>query len=271
MFFLMSVGFGLGMAATILVGQGLGARNIEQVKRTIGTTLVFFAIVSLLIGGGGFVGAPALLRAMRTPPEVLGLAVAYLRVIFLALPAIYFYTFVMMALRRGGAMRELRLSSWQISAVLDVGFNPILILGFGPVPAMGIAGSALATLISQWIGLAALIFWLYRAKHFLRLTRGEFIYLRLDAEILRSLIAKGLPMGLQMIVMSSSMLMMISLVNRYGALTVAAYGACFQLWSYIQMPAMALVGTAVSVDGGAECWRSALGSGRPHRRHRRRL
>jgi len=46
-------------------------------------------------------------------------------------------------------------------------------------------------------------------------------------------------------VMSSSMLVMISLVNRYGALTVAAYGACFQLWNYIQMPAMA-VGQAVS-------------------------
>jgi Na+-driven multidrug efflux pump len=93
--------------------------------------------------------------------------------------------------------------------------------------------------------LAALIVWLYRSKHFLTLRRGEFGYLKLDGDILRSLIVKGLPMSLQLIVMSSSMLMMITLVNRFGALTVAAYGACFQLWSYIQMPAMA-VGNAVS-------------------------
>jgi putative MATE family efflux protein len=185
-----------------------------------------------------------MLAAMRTPPEVLDLASAYLRVIFLALPAIYLYTFVSMALRGAGDART-PFVFLAISAVLDVGLNPILIRGFGPIPALGIAGSALATLLSQWIGLVALVVWLYRSGSILTLGRGELRYLRLDGEILKALIVKGLPMGLQMIVMSSSMLAMISLVNRHGALTVAAYGACFQLWSYIQMPAMA-VGTAVS-------------------------
>src|SRR5271163_4036399 len=74
MFFLISAGFGLGMAATILVGQGLGARNIVQVKRTIGTTLVFFAGLSLVVGAGGFFGASWMLTALHSPPEVLGLA-----------------------------------------------------------------------------------------------------------------------------------------------------------------------------------------------------
>ncbi len=244
MFFLMSLGFGLGMAATILIGQGLGRRDVEQAKRTVGTTFVFFAGLSLVIGVAGFLAAPDLLALMRTPPEVLPLAAAYLRVIFLALPSLYLFTFVMMALRGAGDSRTPFLFL-AVSAVLDVGLNPVLIRGLGPIPALGIAGSALATLIAQWVGLAALILWLYRTRHFLRLTGAEFRYLRLDGEILRALVAKGVPMGLQMIVMSSSMLVMISLVNRYGALTVAAYGACFQLWNYIQMPAMA-VGTAVS-------------------------
>ncbi len=244
LFFLLSVGLGLGMAATILIGQGFGARDVGQVKRTVGTTLVFFTVLSLLIGAAGFIAAPIVLEAMRTPPEVLGLASAYLRVIFLGLPAMYLYTFAMMALRGAGDART-PFVFLTISAVLDVGFNPLLIRGLGPIPALGIAGSALATLLSQWVGLAALIFWLYRSRNPLRLTRREFHHLRLDMDILRSLVAKGLPMGLQMIVMSSSMLAMISLVNRYGALTIAAYGACFQLWSYIQMPAMA-VGMAVS-------------------------
>ncbi len=144
-----------------------------------------------------------------------------------------------------------------ISAALDVGLNPVFIRGLGPIPAMGIAGSALATLISQWFGLFALIGWIYYRRHFLRLVRGEFRYLRLDGEILGALVRKGLPMGVQLIVMSSSMLAMISLVNRYGSTTSAAYGACFQLWSYIQMPAMA-VGMAVSAMAaqniGARRW-----------------
>lgn len=256
LFFLMSVGFGLGMAATILVGQGLGARDISQVKRTVGTTLVFFTVLSLVMAAGGFVAAPGLLSGMRTPPEVMPLASAYLRVIFLALPAVYLYTFVMMALRGAGDART-PFIFLAISAGLDVGLNPIMILGLGPIPALGIAGSALATLLSQWIGLAALVFWLYRTRHFLRLTRGEFRYLRLDGEILGALVAKGLPMGLQMIVMSSSMLAMSSLVNRSGAMTAAAYSACFQLWSYIQMPAMAVgnaVSSMVAQNVGARRW-----------------
>jgi putative MATE family efflux protein len=244
MFFLISAGFGFGMAATILVGQGLGARDLPQVKRTVGTALVFFAVVSLVVGVGGFLGTGGMLDLLGTPPEVMGMAAAYLRVIFLSIPALYFYAFVTMALRGAGDSRT-PFIFLAFSAALDVGLNPLLILGIGPFPALGIAGSATATLISQWIGLIALVGWLYRSKNPLRLTRAEFGYLRIDGEIMRALIAKGLPMGLQMVVMSSSMLAMTSLVNRYGALTVAAYGACFQLWSYIQMPAMA-VGQAVS-------------------------
>jgi putative MATE family efflux protein len=244
LFFLISVGFGIAMAATILIAQGLGARNMAEVKRIVGTSVVFFALLSLGIGTFGFFAAPLMLRIMETPPDVLPLASAYLRVIFLALPSIYLYTFVMQALRGAGDAKT-PFAFLLLSAALDVGLNPVFIRGFGPVPAMGIAGSAFATLLSQWIGLIALVLWLYRKKHFLRLTRYEFRYLRLDSEILRALVRKGLPMGLQMIVMSSSLLAVISLVNRYGATTSAAYSACFQLWSYIQMPAMA-VGMAVS-------------------------
>jgi putative MATE family efflux protein len=244
LFFLISVGFGLGMAATILIGQGLGARDMAQVKRTVGTSVVFFSLLSLGIGTTGFFAAPFMLRAMGTPPDVLPLASSYLKVIFLALPSIYLYTFVMQSLRGAGDART-PFVFLLISAALDVGLNPLFIRGIGPFPAMGIAGSAFATLLSQWFGLFALVLWLYRKRHFLRLTKGEFHYLRLDGEILGALVRKGLPMGVQMIVMSSSMLAMISLVNRYGSTTGAAYGACFQLWNYIQMPAMA-VGMAVS-------------------------
>src|SRR5262249_6876817 len=84
------------------------------------------------------------------------------------------------------------------------------------------------------------IAYLYRSKHFLRIRREELNYLRIDPAILRSLIGKGVPMGLQMIVMSTSMIAMISLVNSFGAHTTAAYGACFQLWNYIQMPSLAV-------------------------------
>jgi Na+-driven multidrug efflux pump len=81
--------------------------------------------------------------------------------------------------------------------------------------------------------------------------------LKLDPVILRALVGKGVPMGLQMIVISLGMIAMISLVNRFGSRTTAAYGASLQLWNYIQMPAFA-VGQAVSSmaaqNVGAKKW-----------------
>ncbi|MEY4576837.1 MAG: hypothetical protein RL701_1540 [Pseudomonadota bacterium] len=256
-FLLLSAVFGLGLAATVLVGQSLGARNLEQAKRTIGTSITFFGGASVLVCGLGTVFATEVLRAMHTPEHALPLATAYLRVIFCALPGMYLYTFAMMALRGAGDAKT-PFKFLLLSAALDIVLNPCLILGVGPLPRLGIAGSACATVIAQWVSLAALITHLYRNEHFLRLRRREAHYLKPDPAILRALLLKGIPMGLQVIVVSSSMLALISLVNRYGSRTTAAYGACLQLWSYIQMPAFA-VGSAVSAmaaqNVGAQQWK----------------
>lgn len=244
MFFLLSVSFGLSMAATILIGQSFGARDLVQTKRVMGTSVLFFTVLSVLIAAAGYVLAPRLLLAMQTPPDARLLAIAYLRIIFLGIPPIFLLAFLMMALRGAGDSRT-PFYFMAISAVLDVGLNPLFISGIGPFPALGIAGSAVATTIAQWTGLILLVAWLYWRRSILCIGPGDFGYLRLDPVILRSLLTKGVPMGLQVIVISTSMILMISLVDRYGSVTVAAYGACFQLWSYIQMPAFA-VGTAVS-------------------------
>ena len=168
----------------------------------------------------------------------------------------YVLTFVGMTLRGAGDARTPFLFLI-VNVVLDIALNPLLIFGWGPVPAMGIAGSATATLISTATTLIALIIYLYATRHFLRLQRDELHHLRIDRAILVSLFSKGLPMGLQMIVMSISMIAMISLVNGFGAHTTAAYGACFQLWNYIQMPSIAVGMAASSMAAqnvGARLW-----------------
>jgi putative MATE family efflux protein len=244
LFFLIASVMGLGMAATILVGQSMGARNMEQAKRVVGTAVTFFVAISLLVAVFGLLFSERLMELMRTPHDALPLAVAYLRIIFLALPFQFAYIFLMMILRGAGDTKTP--FKFQILSVgLDIALNPLFIFGWGPVPALGIAGSAVATLVAQSVSLTGLIVYLYRKKHFLCLHAGEGHYLRPDRIILKSMVVKGIPMGLQMAVVSLSMIMMISLVNRFGSETSAAYGACLQLWNYVQMPALA-VGMAVS-------------------------
>jgi putative MATE family efflux protein len=256
LFFLLGLVFGISMANTLLVGQAVGARDIDQAKRVVGTSIGFFMMLSLLVTVLGYLFTPQILAAMRTPADALPFAVAYMRIIFLALPSMYFYSFLMMTLRGAGDSRTPFLFML-LSVGLDIALNPMLIFGIGPFPALGIAGSATATLIAQTTALAALIVYLYRRKHFLCLHRHELQYLKPDVAILRALVLKGLPMGLQMVVISASALVMIGLVNIYGSQTTAAYGAAQQLWTYIQMPSLA-IGMAVSAmaaqNVGAQRW-----------------
>jgi len=144
-----------------------------------------------------------------------------------------------------------------MSVGIDIALNPVFIFGIGPIPRLGIAGSALSTLVAQSVTLVALVRHLYKRKHMLCLHADERQMLRIDGTIIGMLIKKGIPMGAQMLVISMSGVLMISLVNSYGVDTAAAYGADMQIWNYIMMPAFA-VGMAVSAmaaqNVGAKKW-----------------
>ena len=244
MFLLAAFVFGFGMAATVLVGQAFGRGDVREARRVVGTTIGGFMPLAIAIGVIGWLGAPALLHLLSTPGDALPLAVAYLRVVFIALPAVLVIIVLMMALRGSGdAMTPL----WFMLLVvlLDSALNPVFILGLGPAPELGIAGSATATVIANYLGLAGLLFYIYRRDLPLRLRGAELRFLRPDPALLRIIVRKGLPMGMQMVVVSSSALATLGLVNREGVETAAAFGVVMQLWTYLQMPAMAL-GAAVS-------------------------
>jgi putative MATE family efflux protein len=256
MFLLLGGVFGLSMAATILVGQNIGAGRLYEAKRVVGTSAAFFALLSAVVSAAGWFLSAHLLSAMRTPLGSVAPATAYMRIIFLALPFMYLYAFVMAVLRGAGDSKT-PFYFLLLSVALDIALNPLLIFGWGPIPRLGIAGSALATFIAQAVSLAALIAALYRRKHVLCLHRGEFHLLRFDRAIVATLIKKGVPMGLQLFVISLSSVLMVTLVNRFGVITTAAFGACWQVWNYISMSAFAL-GMAVSAVAaqniGAQRW-----------------
>ena len=256
MFLLMSFVFGFGMASTILIGQAWGRKDVDGARRVIGTAIGFFFLVVITMAVAGWFFSPALLRLLGTPGGAAPLALAYLRVIFIAMPAMLILVLLMMGMRGAGdAMTPLWFMI--VAVVLDSGLNPVFILGLGPAPRLGIAGSATATVIANYTALIGLLIYGYVRDLPLRLRGRELAYLVPNPALLRTIIAKGLPMGLQMIVISVSALALIGMVNREGVDTTAAFGVALQLWTYVQMPAMAL-GAAVSAMAaqniGAQKW-----------------
>ncbi|HWX35258.1 MAG TPA: MATE family efflux transporter [Steroidobacteraceae bacterium] len=256
MFLLFGVMFGFSMASTIMVAQCVGAKNIAEAKRVVGTSAVFFLGLSLAMSLTGFALAQLLVVWLHTPPDALPLALTYMRIIFLALPFMGGLFFLMAVLRGAGDSRTPFVYLF-MSVVLDIALNPLLIFGFGPVPRLGIAGSAAATLIAQCSSFFALVAHLYRTKHFLCIRGDELSLFKVDWRLVRILVAKGIPMGLQMFVVSSSMVALTSLVNRFGSEETAAFNAAMQLWNYVQMPALAIGAAASSMAAqnvGAGKW-----------------
>jgi len=256
MFMLLAFVFGFGMASTILIGQAFGRRDVDGARRVIGTAVGAFVLIAAGIAAVGWLFAPDILTALGTPAGAAPLALDYLRVIFVAMPGLLMLAMLTMAIRGSGdSLTPLYFTG--LSVLLDSGLNPVFILGLGPAPRMGIAGSALATAIANYVSLAALLAYIYARDLPLRLRGAELGYLRPDFALLKTIVRKGVPMGLQMIVITTSALAMLSLVNREGLDATAAYGVTQQLWTYVQMPAMALgaaVSTMAAQNIGAGKW-----------------
>lgn len=256
MFLLVTFVFGLAMAGTVLIGQAFGRHDIVAARRILGTATGAFMAGVLVMTAIAWIFAPQLLKLLSTPPAAYDMAVDYLRIILISIVPAMLMMIITQALRGSG---DAMTPFWFmiLSVTLDAALNPVFILGLGPAPELGIVGAGVATTIANSVSMVALIVYIYRSDLPLRLRGPELAYLKPDPELLGTIVRMGIPMGLQMIVMSSSALVMQGLINRHGVLTTAAYAATSQLWTYVQMPAMSLGATSsmmVAQNIGAGNW-----------------
>jgi len=244
MFLLFAAVFGFGMATTVRVGQYFGAGDLDTARRTFGSGVGFCVLLAAIIGVAGWFGAPAMLDALGTPGGSLQEARDYLQVIFITMPFGTASMMVSMGMRGAGDSKT-PMQAMILTVAIDVVMNPLLIRGLGPVPSLGIAGSAISTAVANFAGFVFQVWTIYRKDAALRLRGPEMGYLVPRAAEMGYIVTKGLPMGAQMLLVSSAGLIMVGLVNREGLDAAAAYGASLQVWNYLQMPAFA-IGSGVS-------------------------
>lgn len=250
MFAVFSLVFGFAMAATILIGQAAGRGDWYEVKRTTGAAFGMMGLAGLLIAFGGWLAAPALLKLLAAPAEVVPLAKDYLELTFIGMP-IGMVNMLLPALLRGIGDSTSSLWNTALNVVLCILLNPVLI------PLFGIEGAVLAGILANLASVTVLIFQIYRRNAPIALKRGELHYCLPDRAHFKPLLLLGVPMSLSMVVMGLSQLIVIGLINREGMQTVAGFGAINNLWTFLQMPAFA-VATAVSAMAaqniGADRW-----------------
>lgn len=223
------VGFfvGLSSGATVIISQYYGAKKEDKVGYAVHTSVAFSLVCGAAMMVIGIVFAPAALKAMGTPSDIMDYAVLYIRIYFIGIIPNLIYNIGAGILRAIGDSRRplyFLIASCLTNIVLDILF--VTVLG------MGVAGAALATIISQTVSAVLVAVVLTRTKEMYRLIVRN---IRLDMRMLKRIIRIGLPAGLQSVMYSSSNIIIQTGVNGLGTKTVAAWTAYSKIDSLFWM------------------------------------
>jgi putative MATE family efflux protein len=250
LFFLISFFIGLSSGATVLIGQAFGARDVHKMKKIAGTTLTVALALGIGLAVFGAIFAEQLLKLLGTPADILAASTSYARVMFLAMPAIFVF-FAYISFLRGLGDTVTPLWSLVLSTSLAVLTTPALIRGWFGLPQMGVTSAAVAAIVANVAGLAAVMLYLRALRHPLAFDRETAQDLLIDWGLLRTIVKIGVPTGLQVVMISFAEIAVLSFVNRFGSSATAAYGAVNQVVSYVQFPAIS-IGITASIFG-AQC------------------
>ncbi len=213
------IGFftGVSSGAAVIISQYYGAKDDEDVSRSVHTALILAAIGGALMTVLGLLTAPWLLRILNTPQDTMADSLAYLQIIYIGMAPSMVFNMGSAILRAVGDSRR-PLYFLMVCCILNIFLDLFFVLQVK----MGAAGAAVATIISQFISAVLVCVHLCRCQDSYRL---DIHKLRPDPRILRRTVHIGLPSGLQSIMYGLSNLILTAAVNSFGTDTVAAWVA----------------------------------------------
>jgi len=232
-FFLVALLMGLGMATTILVGQSYGSKNYEFLSKVLSNSFMLSSALALVLAVFGIALSAQILELTNTPLNIRPMAQSFMKVILGGLIFSLITNWFSGVLNGvGDSKTPFRIMCLNI--LLNIILAPVLITGRLYIPhtgvdlrlfgALGVAGSALSTVIASAIGTVIYYFSL-RHLHIFQKARFHF---KPEAAMIKKIISLAWPASLQMIIVSGSGLIIVSLANRFGTNITAAYGVAFR-------------------------------------------
>ncbi len=229
---------GISVGTNVLVARYCGAQSYRDVQETVHTSLLVAIVGGVVLIGLGVVLARPMLEGMGTPVDVLDQAVLYMKLYFIGMPATMLYNFGAAILRAIGDTRR-PLYFLLISGVVNVIFNLFFVIQLH----MGVAGVAIATVISQCISALLILQCLMRMDG---VCHVELSHLRFHSAKMREMLRVGLPAGFQSVIFNVSNVLIQSSINSFGALAVAGNTAGSNIEGFVYTAMNAIYQTALS-------------------------
>lgn len=255
LFILYSVAMGLSMAVTAIIARRTGEKNTSESGLAAVQSIMLGLIAALPLTIGGIFYAKDLLALMGADAWSINEGYKYTQYM-LGGNAVIVLLFVINAIFRGAGDAAIAMRVLWIANIINIGLDPLLIFGWGFIPAFGIEGAAMATNIGRGIGVAVQLWVLFKGGKHIKVTISQ---LYLDSKIMLNIVKTSLGGIGQMIIAMTSWIFLIRILAELGAETVAGSTIAIRIMMFTMMPAWGLSNAAATLVG------QNLGAGEPDR------
>ena len=242
---------GLTLGSTIMVGKYTGMKDEDRTRKTIGTTLSVFAVIAILLTIVMLTFKGPILAALKTPAASLKEANDYVTICFYGIFFICGYNAISAVLRGYGDSRR-PMYFVALSCVLNIIGDIMFVKYLG----LGVAGTALATVLSQSISMICSIIYLNRSRFIFTFSLKN---LRIDRSLAKELAMVGIPISSQECMVRLSFLYLTSVTNRLGVNAAAAVGTASKYDVFAMLPATSIASALAAITA------QNYGAGKPER------
>lgn len=240
-FMLSAMFIGLGLGATVLISQYIGAGDMSNVQKTAQTIYTAMIVGSIPISIIGIILSKPILLLINTPPDALHMANTYMRIIFLGMIGSFGYN-VNAGILQGFGDSKSSLLFLAIATVINIVLDLLFVLVFH----WDVAGVAIATIIAQACSWIFGIFYMKKKYEVLNFPVFKF---RFDKAIFKKIVKIGLPTGIQQTLFSIGIMSMQSLVNSYGSDFIAGFNAANKIDTFAFMPVQSFSNAITTFTG----------------------
>jgi putative MATE family efflux protein len=244
-FTIIAVGVGLGAATNALIGNSIGEKKVRVASMYIAQSLIFALTVSIFVTLFGLNASNYLLSVMGSDAAGIALTREYLDIIFYGTFIVLIQISLNGTLNAQGDTRSYR-NVLIFSFFLNIFLNPLFIWGYGFIPGFGIAGLAIATVISQLIGTIYLGYKVNNCKIRDYLKFQCFIP---KFEYLKPLTTQAVPVMFSMLFIGVGIFNILYFIGQFGDLATAGYGAALRVEQVFLLPVIGLNTAVLSIGG----------------------
>ncbi len=244
-FTIIAIGVGLTAGTNTLIGNNLGAKNRKKASLFVAQSIIFAIFLSILVTFFGLNVSDFLLKLMGSDQEGIILSRKYLDIIFYGTIIVLVQISLNGTLNAQGDTKSYR-NVLIFSFFLNIILNPLFIFGYSFVPAFGIAGLAIATVVAQFIGLLYLAYKVYCCELKQYLKPQCFIP---KFNLLGELVYQTIPVMFSMLLIGVGLFNILYFIGQFGDLATAGYGAALRIEQVFLLPVIGLNTAVLSIGG----------------------